>query len=134
MGLITKAIKGGFDIYKKAKADKLLAAAKSVKDKAEKTKQAAEATKKAKDVYNAGKKAGAKSMKRKVGAVVATVGAAYLEGKTGVISAGAKKIYDKYKEPSKTSSTKTSPKTNNKAIGKPNPKPLVLKGSPKFRP
>ena len=106
MGLITKAIKGGFAIYKKAKADKLLAAAKSVKDKVEKAKQAAEAAKKAKDIFNAGKKAGAKSIKRKAAAVVATAGAAYLEGKTGVISASAKKIYDKYKEPSKTSSTK----------------------------
>jgi hypothetical protein len=130
MGLITKAIKAGYSAYKKSKADDIVAAAKAVKDKAEKAKQAAEAAKKAKDVYNAGKKAGAKSMKRKVGAVVATAGAAYLEGKTGVISAGAKKVYDKYKEGSKTSSTKTS----SKPVGKPNTKRLVLKGSPKLRP
>jgi len=130
MGLITKAIKAGYSAYKKSKADDIVAAAKAVKDKAEKAKQAAEAAKKAKDVYNAGKKAGAKSMKRKVGVVAATAGAAYLEGKTGVISAGAKKVYDKYKEPSKTSSTKTS----SKPVGKPNTKRLVLKGSPKLKP
>jgi hypothetical protein len=130
MGLITKAIKAGYSAYKKTKADDILAAAKAAKDKAEKAKQAAEAAKKTKDLYNAGKKAGAKSFKRKATAVAATVGAAYLEGKTGVISAGAKKAYNKAKEVSKTSSTKTS----NKSIGKPNAKPLVLKGSPKLRP
>lgn len=130
MGLITKAIKAGYSAYKKSKADDILAAAKAAKDKAEKAKQAAEAAKKAKDIYNAGKKAGAKSFKRKATAAAATVGAAYLEGKTGVISSGAKKVYNKAKEVYKNSNTKSS----SKAVGKPNPKPLVLKGTPKLRP
>jgi len=130
MGLITKAIKGGYAIYKKSKADKILETAKAVKDKVEKAKQAAEAAKKAKDIYNAGKKAGVKSFKRKAGAAAVVLGGTYIEGKTGLISKGAKKVYNKANELYKSSNDKKSSKN----IGKPNPKPLVLKGTPKLKP
>ena len=129
MGLIGKALKAGYSAFRKTRADSILAAAKATKDKAEKAKQAAEAAKKAKDIYNAGKKAGAKSTKRKIAAAVIAGGALYAEGKTGVISKGIKKAYNKAKE-TKTSNTKTS----NKPVGRSNAKPSILKGTPKLRP
>jgi hypothetical protein len=92
---------------KKADADALAKKAKEAEDK----KKAAE---KAKKLYEegvkAGKKKGAKSVKRKIVAGAAVTGAAYYEGKTGNISKAAKAAKDMYdKRNAKPTNAKGAP-------------------------
>lgn len=99
---IQKAVKAGSAAYKKSKADDIAAAAKKAKETEEKAKQA----KKLKDAYDtgvkAGKKKGAKSVKRKIAAGAAVAGAGYVESKTGAISEGIKKLANKAEEAYRT--------------------------------
>jgi hypothetical protein len=92
---------------KKAEADD---AAKKAKEAADKKKATETANKLYEEGVKAGKKKGAKSVKRKIVAGTAVSGAAYYEGKTGNISKAAKAAKDMYdKRNAKPTNAKGAP-------------------------